>query len=304
MRIAICLIVVSVVTIVMVQAVPGSFDQIVRAQNQAVLGTSAGTAKAAVETTSLWSQYWHMMTGFFTFDLPSFKYPNNSVWDILGTAFPVSASLACAAVVVALVIAIPLGVFTAVKHNTRWDYWLMLAITTTTSLPGYLLAVILILIFSRWLHLLPTGGWNSPVSMIMPVLSLALPMAAVLARYMRNSMLESLREDYVMAARARGGSERRVIVTQVFRNSLIAIVTVTGPSLAALTTGTVFIETIFRIPGLGRYFTDAAQSRDVPLLMGTTLFFAVILMGVNLAVDLTYGYLDPRIRLEQTGRSR
>jgi peptide/nickel transport system permease protein len=134
--------------------------------------------------------------------------------------------------------------------------------------------------------------------MIMPVLALALGPVAVLARYVRSSMLETLREEYVTAAFAKGGPYSTVVIRHALRNSLIPLVTVVGPLLAGLMTGTVFVETLFRIPGLGLYFTQAAASRDMPLLMGTTLFFALILMVVNLIVDLIYGALDPRIRVE------
>jgi peptide/nickel transport system permease protein len=132
----------------------------------------------------------------------------------------------------------------------------------------------------------------------MPIAALSIGSIALLARFVRSSMLETLQEDYVTAARARGGGARQVVFVHALRNSLIPLVTVVGPYLAALMTGTVFIESIFRIPGLGLYFADAARSRDMPLLMGATIFFALILMTMNLLVDLVYRVLDPRIRFD------
>lgn len=303
-RIVLSLVVVSVVTFGLLQMVPGSYSDIAAVQSGDVRGTSGLHARYGSDV-SPWTRYLRFMWGLVRLDMgPSLKYSSQSVQSIIGHALPVSATLAVNAVVLALVIAIPIGIISAARRNGRWDYWSMFAVTVAHSVPSYLLALILILGLSRWLHLLPTSGWNGLQTAIMPTLALALPTAAVLARYLRSSMIEALREDYVLAAMARGGSTTRAVLTHALRNSLIALVTVTGPTLASLATGTVFIETIFRIPGLGRFFTDAATSRDVPLLMGATMCFAAILMLMNLLVDITYGVLDPRIRAEQTGPQR
>jgi len=305
LRIVLSLLVVSLVTFLLVQAVPGSYADVAAAQAQ---GTAGGVTihNTYGSDVPAWLRYWRFVWGFVRLHMgPSFKYPSQSVEHIIGQALPVSAALAVTAVLVALAIAIPVGVLAAVRHDSRVDYWSMFTVTVAHSIPNFLLAVLLILTMSRGLHVLPTGGWTGPKSMVLPVLSLALPIAAVLARYMRASMITTLNEEYVLAAMSKGGSLSKVVYRHALRNSLTAIVTVTGPTLASLTTGTVFIETVFRIPGLGRYFTDAATSRDIPLLMGTTMFFALVLMVMNLAVDLIYGMLDPRVRVRQFGeRSR
>lgn len=304
-RVAISLVFVSLITFVLLQAAPGSFADISRIQSGATqLGSSqAGEAISSLQArygpdVPAWEQYLIFMKGAVTWDFgPSYKYPDQSVQSLIASGFPVSATLALLAVALALLISVPIGVVAAVKHRSAVDYGTIFGITVGHSVPNYLAAVFLVLLFSGWLHLLPTRGWTGPQNLVMPVIALAVPPAAILARYVRSAMLETLREEYVLAARARGGSLRTVVIRHALRNSLIPLVTVIGPLLAVLMTGTVFVEAIFGIPGLGLYFVGAAQSRDMPLLMGTTLFFAIILMTMNLLVDILYGVLDPRIRV-------
>jgi peptide/nickel transport system permease protein len=251
------------------------------------------------EDTPVWQQYLTFMKGVVTWDMgPSYKYAGRGVEDIIASAFPVSATLALMAVALALLIAVPAGVFAALRQNSKADHATMFAVTLGHALPSYLIAAFLILLFTANLGWFPSSGWSTPNHIVLPVLALSLGPAAVLARYVRSSMLETLREEYVTAALAKGGPYRTVIVRHALRNSLIPLVTVVGPLLAGLMTGTVFVEALFRIPGLGYYAATAAASRDMPLLMGTVLFFALIIMVVNLVVDLTYGLLDPRIRAE------
>ena len=208
------------------------------------------------------------------------------------------------ATLLALAIAIPVGVLAALRQRSLWDTGSMFVLTLGHALPSYLTGVFLVLIFAGWLRVLPAAGWSGPEHMVLPVIALAVGPLAVLARYVRSSMLETLREEYVTAALAKGGRFSVVVRKHVLRNSLVPLVTVCGPMLASLMTGTVFIETMFRIPGLGLAFTQAATSRDMPLLMGTTLFFAIILMATNLVVDLVYGLLDPRVRAESGRKLR
>ncbi|QOR70340.1 ABC transporter permease [Ruania alkalisoli] len=296
-RLVLSLIAVSIIAFSLLQLAPGSFADI---SNLAAEESSTVTAEMQQrygEEVPVWQQYLGFMKGALTWDMgPSYKYTGQNVEDIIATSFPVSATLAVVAVIIALCIAIPVGVFSALRQNTPWDYGSMFAVTIWHSLPPYLVGTFLMLLLSGTWHVLPSRGWSGPENMIMPVIALALGPAAVMTRYVRSSVLETLREEYVTAAFAKGGARRLVIRRYVLRNSLIPLVTVAGPVLANLMTGTVFIEWIFGIPGLGQYFTDAAASRDMPLLMGTTLFFAVILMVTNLVVDLLYGFLDPRIR--------
>ncbi|WP_205856350.1 ABC transporter permease [Phytoactinopolyspora endophytica] len=298
------LIVVSIITFGLLQLVPGSFSDLADVGSTALGDQTSADGGDLVgrygDDVPAWEQYVTFMQGLATWDMgPTYKYPQTSVEELIGEAFPVSLSLAVPATLLTLVIAIPIGMLAAVKKDRLADYGSIFTLTTIQALPGYLFALLLVLIFSVGLGWLPVRGWNGPEYMIIPVVALAVQPTAQLARYVRSSMLEALRDEYVTAAYAKGGAKRTVLVRHVLRNSLIPLVTVVGPIFAALATGTVFVEVLLGIPGLGRLFTLAARTRDMPLLMGTTLFFAAILMVLNLIVDLTYGLLDPRIRHEQ-----
>lgn len=306
LRVVLSLIAVSAIAFTLLQLAPGSFADIQRVSSGAT-GMGGGEfqevsgefARRYGDDVHPVMQYLIFMRGALTWNLgPSYRYPAQHVEDLIAQAFPVSATLALLAVVVALAIAIPVGVLASLRQNTLWDTGSMFVLTLGHALPSYLSAVFLVVIFAGWLRVLPAEGWTGPANLILPVVAMAIGPLAVLARYVRSSMLETLREEYVTAAFAKGGRPGTVIRRHVLRNSLVPLVTVTGPMLASLMTGTVFIETMFRIPGLGLAFTQAAASRDMPLLMGTTLFFAIILMATNLVVDLVYGLLDPRVRAE------
>lgn len=308
-RMLLSLVAVSIITFTLLQLAPGSFADIRMAGGGGIGGMEAQETAGEFnrrygDEVPAWRQYLVFMQGALTWDLgPSYRYPNQTVEGLIGAAFPISATLAVTAVIVALLISVPIGVMAALKQRTAADTGSMFILTMGHALPSYLTGLFLVLIFAGWLRILPAAGWSGPENMILPVIALAIGPLAVLARYVRSSMLETLREEYVTAAYAKGGKPSVVITKHVLRNSLIPLVTIIGPMLASLMTGTVFIETMFRIPGLGLAFTQAASSRDMPLLMGTTLFFAIILMVTNFVVDLIYGLLDPRIRV-QTRRSR
>lgn len=298
------LIAVSAITFILLKAAPGDFADISRIQSGAA-GLSAGQAATASAELQArygaaipdWKQYLIFMRGVFTADLgPSYQYPQLPVQQILVQALPVSAGLAFSATVLSVLIALPVGVFAARRHNTMLDHGPMFVATLGQTVPNYVAGVALVLLFSQTLHWLPVSGWTGPTSAILPVLALSLGPIAVLARYVRSSVLETINEEYVLVARAKGASESTVIWRHVLRNSLIPLVTVVGPMLAALMVGTVFVEYLFRIPGLGQYFVNSARSRDMPLLMGTTLLFAAIVIVTNQLVDIAYGLLDPRIR--------
>lgn len=304
MRMILCLIAVSLLTWMLLQLAPGDFQSI-----QAAGGGSVGLAQQASaeqvgnltarygEDIPSWQQYLTFMQGVVTGDMgPTYKYQHLTVEQIILRGFPISASLALGATLIAVVIAVPVGILAAVKRKTAWDSGPMFLVTLGHGLPNYLMGLVLVLIFASALQLLPPFGWNGPQNMILPMLALAASPIASLARYVRNAVLENLREEYVVAAKARGGRFRTIMSAHVLRNSLMPLVTVLGPMFASLATGTIFVESIFGIPGLGRYFTEAAVSRDMPLLMGSTLFFAALLMTMNLFVDLVYALLDPRVR--------
>jgi len=165
-------------------------------------------------------------------------------------------------------------------------------------IPGYLIGIVMIIIFSVYLRVLPTSGWGTPKQMIMPVIAVGLGPMAVIARFTRSSLLDTLSQDYIRTAYAKGGTEREVIMRHAFRNSLIPVVTVIGPQLAFLFTGTVWIENLFRVPGLGQLFVNAAAQRDYPLLVTSTFILSLSVMLMNLLVDIIYLFLDPRIKYE------
>jgi oligopeptide transport system permease protein len=308
LRIVLSLIAVSIITFTLLQLAPGNFADISRIISGGSV-TSDVTASSVASLQDRYGadvpvveQYLKFMWGVLTLDMgPSYKYPSLDVEEIIASAFPISAGLALLGVLLALVVAIPLGALAALRRNTALDHGPMFVITVLHALPNYLFGVLLVLVFAVGLGWLPTSGWDGPQNAILPVLALGLTAASVLARYVRSSMLEVLREEYITAALAKGGRMSTVVIRHALRNSLIPLVTYTGPLLATLMTGTVFIEWLFQIPGLGTYFADSARTRDMPLLMGTTLFFALIIMVTNLLVDLAYGFLDPRIRFGEGG---
>lgn len=310
-RIAISVLIVSMITFVLLQAAPGNFADIARVSSGATGMSPAQTSEIIGEIRGrydpelpVWRQYVNYMRHAIFWDFgPSQGYPNQTVQSIIARAFPITLTLALISVLIAVVISVPLGVLTAVKHNSWVDYLTMFVLTVGRALPNYLVALFLILLLAREMKWLPTRGWGSWQEAIMPILALTVGSVAMLSRYVRSSMIETLRQDYITTVRAKGGNTNAVVVKHALRNSLIPFVTVVGPYLASLMTGTVFIESIFAIPGLGMYFADAARTRDMPLLMGSTIFFALILMGTNLVVDIAYRLLDPRIGFQRTRKS-
>lgn len=305
-RLVISLLCVSVITFALLQAAPGSFSDFSSfANNGATL--NSGPVMHAITTLQhrygpgipVWKEYLNFMKGAVHLDFgPSYQYPQLSVQHIIAIAAPVSGLLALLGTGIALLIAIPVGVMAAMRQNKFLDHGLMFSVTSLQALPNYIAGLCLTLIFCSALHWLPVQGWNGPKNWILPALALGIAPAGILARYVRSSVLETLREDYVMTARAKGAPPFTLAVRHVLRNSLIPLVTVVGPLLASLMVGTVFVETIFGVPGMGLYFANAARARDMPLLMGGTLFFAAVVMVMNLLVDLSYGLLDPRTRTE------
>lgn len=311
-RVLLSVIAVSLITFGLLQLVPGSFADL--AQSNVGLGLDATSGGTQVGegggggSSPAWRQYVGFMVSLVTWDLPyTYKYPQLTIGDVIAQGFPITLTIAVFSTLLTLLLAVPAGLLAALFKDRLFDRVLMTVSTALTALPGYLLVLIMVLVFASWLGLLPTGGWEGPEYMVIPVVALALEGVAPQARYVRSSVLEQLREEYVVAALAKGGVARTVMVRHVLRNSFIPLVTVAGPYFAHLLTGTVFIEALLRIPGLGLFFATAAQSRDMPLLMGSTLFFAVLLVVLNLLVDFSYRLLDPRVRYQtpvKTWRSR
>ncbi|MFW6597527.1 ABC transporter permease [Propionibacteriaceae bacterium Y2011] len=309
LRLVVSILAVSMITFGLLQTVPGSFGELANMNiglglDQTAGGPQDGNNAGSGGEAPAWLQYLGFMQSLVTGDLPyTYKYPQLTIGDVIAQGFPITATLAVLAIILTLALAIPIGLMAAVWKDSLFDRILMTLTTALTAMPGYLFVLVLVLIFALGLGWLPTGGWEGPIYLVIPVTAMALEGVASQARYVRSSVLEQLREDYVTAALAKGGTQRIVMVQHVLRNSLIPLVTVAGPYFAQLLTGTVFIEALLRIPGLGLYFATAAQSRDMPLLMGSTLFFAILLVTMNMLVDLSYRVLDPRVRYSSPAAS-
>jgi len=246
----------------------------------------------------LWQQYldylWNVLHGDFG---PSFSSRSRTVTDIITDSFPVSIQLGLIAMTIALIIGLPLGVIGAVKHNSLLDYLSGFLAIGGISTPSYVTVSLLVLLLANTFHLVPTGGWDGVFStkIIIPAFALALYPAAVLARYTRSSMLDVLSADYVRTARSKGITERAVIVRHATRNALLPVLTVSGIVLADVITGSFFVETVYQVPGIGRYFVDSITSRDYPVILGTVLLLGFVVSVMNLIVDLMYPLLDPRM---------
>lgn len=228
----------------------------------------------------------------------SLSYPGQSVNAIISRSLPVSATVGLLAYLLALIVGITAGSIAALKQNSKWDHASMALAMVGISIPNFVLGPILVLFFSLTLYWLPPSRWEGfpSKSLILPVITLSAIYMAYIARLTRAGMLEVLRSDYVRTARAKGLSESQVVIRHALRGGLLPVVSFTGPSLAFLLTGTVVVERIFVLPGLGTYFIQASLNRDEPLILGIVAFIAMTLLLMNLLVDITYAYLDPRIR--------
>jgi oligopeptide transport system permease protein len=317
------ILVVSAITFLLMHMAPGGpWDQDsdrrrVDAATQRLLDQRFGLDKP------LWRQYVAYMIGdydsdgTFTCGLicgnlgPSYRMRGLDVQDILfrppeGRSFwysrvGYSARLGFLSLALALLVGVPLGVLAALKENTLADYVSLLIATLGISVPSFVLAIFLIIVFGSWLHLLPIvpRSWDEVKVWILPAVVLGFGTTAYAARLTRSSLLEVLQHDYVRTARSKGLSERFVVVRHALRNALIPVVTFLGPALAGLVVGSFIIETMFGFPGMGRAYVTAISQRDYSMIMGTTLLYAVLVAMANLSVDIVYVFLDPRIRLSE-----
>jgi oligopeptide transport system permease protein len=245
----------------------------------------------------LFDQYLLYMKNLLAGDLgPSFKYVGWDVSELIGVAFPVSLGLGISALFIALLVGLPAGMVAALRKNTLWDYLPMGLAMVGICLPTFVLGPILIMIFSTKLNLLPALGWYSWSDLILPSLTLGLFYAAYIARLTRAGMLETLKQDYVRTARAKGASPSRVVIQHALRGGLLPVVTFLGPAFAGLVSGSFIIESIFFIPGLGKFFITAAFNRDYTMVLGTVLFYATLIIALNLLVDFLQAWLDPKAR--------
>jgi oligopeptide transport system permease protein len=247
----------------------------------------------------LWEQFTNYLWGILHGDLGiSYSYSDRNVTDILLRGLPKTATLGILAFILAQSIGIPFGMAAALKQNSTIDYISVMFATVFASIPGFVLGILLMILFSVTLHWLPTSGWGSVQQLIMPVFCLAALPAAQAARITRASTLDVMRQDYIRTARSKGLMENVVRIRHIFRNSLIPVVTVAGPELANLVTGSFIIENLFAIPGIGRLFVNGIASRDYSLIMGAILFYAFAIAILNLVVDILYAAIDPRIRYD------
>ena len=245
-------------------------------------------------------QYAYYVKGVFTFDLgPSLVQRNQSVNDVIKEHFPVSLKLGGLAMLWAILVGIPLGIIAALKQNSPFDYAVMAVVNAGYAIPNFLIATLLIYFFAvKWrAHTpFPTNGWAGWQSWVLPAAALGHAPMTFFARIVRGSMLETLQQDYIRTAKAKGLRWRRVVGLHVLRNSLIPAVTAAAPLLGFLITGSFIVEFIFGIPGIGRYFVNSVTGRDYSVTMGITILLSGIIIVANLLVDILYLYLDPRTR--------
>ena len=250
----------------------------------------------------VWQQYLTYLGNIFTEGSlgVSFSRSGQGVTEVVGRTLPVSLQLGMVAIAMALVVGIALGVISALNRNTLTDRLASLFSIIGVSTPNYVAASLLVIVFAVTLGWLPTGGWEglTSVNILVPAAALALHPMALLARYTRASMLEVWNTDYIRVARSKGLRERTILVRHGLPNALIPVTTVAGVAFAEVVTGSFFVEVITSQPGIGRYFVESIFARDYPVILGTTLVYALIVMTMNLVVDILYTFLDPRVTYE------
>ncbi|CAN5316484.1 ABC transporter permease subunit [soil metagenome] len=247
-----------------------------------------------------YQQYGLMMLNIVRLDFgESLRYTGQSVNEIIYRHFPYSATIGLLAYLLALFVGLAAGLTAALKQNSPFDYSSMAFAMLGLSVPNFVLGPILVLVFSLWLFVLPPARWGGGISsLVLPVITLAAIYMAYIARLTRAGMLEVMRSDYIRTARAKGLNESSVLLKHGLRGGIIPVVSFTGPALASLLAGTVVVEKVFAIPGLGNIFIQSVLNRDEPLILGIVAFLSILIMVFNLVVDISYGFLDPRIRYE------
>ncbi len=247
----------------------------------------------------LYQQFGRYLGGLLQGDFgPSFQYRDYDVTELFMAGFPVSLRLGGFAMILALLVGVTAGSIAALRQNTRTDYTVMSVSMTGISIPNFVMAPMLILFFAVYLGWLPAGGLGdgSPRNLVLPVIALALPQIAYISRLTRGSMIEILRSNFIRTARAQGLPERTILIRHALKPALLPVVSYLGPATAAIITGSVVIEQIFSLPGLGRFFVQGALNRDYTLVMGVVVFYGVLIILFNLLVDLAYAWLDPKVK--------
>jgi oligopeptide transport system permease protein len=248
----------------------------------------------------LWEQYGRYLGNILRGNFgPSFVYRGTSVNELIAQGLPVDATIGGLALALAMLIGIPLGIIAALRQNSAWDYVPMAGAMIGISVPNFVVAPLLILLLAVGAHWLPAGGWGNghPWYLVLPVVSLGLPLIAYMARLMRGSMVEVLNSPYIRTARAKGLPERTVILRHALKPAMMPLISFLGPATVATLTGSIVIEQIFGLPGIGRFFVNGALNRDYTLVMGVTILYGMLIIAFNLIADVLYGVLDPRSRL-------
>ena len=247
----------------------------------------------------LTEQYLRYLSGLVRGDFgPSFKFKDFSVTELIAQGLPISLLLGLSAVLLALLVGIPLGTLAALRQNSPTDYGIMGVAVLGIALPSFVTGPLFALIFGLYLRWLPVAGWETGQLryLVLPVITLALPVIAYIARLTRGSALEVLASPYIRTARAKGLPLRVIMLRHALRPPLLPVVSFLGPAIAGVITGSIVIETVFALPGIGRYFTTGALNRDYTLVMGITILYGALIIACNLLVDLAYALLDPRVR--------
>jgi oligopeptide transport system permease protein len=247
----------------------------------------------------LWNQYLNYLGNLLRGDLgPSYNLPDFTVTELFGKGLPISLELGFYAFVLATVVGCSMGIVAALRQNEWVDYLVTALATAGSTIPTFVIAPVYQVIFGLMLAMVPVGGWGTWQGKIGPAITLALPFIAVFARLMRGAMIESLHGNHIRTARALGLSDYAIVIRHALRGALLPVVSFAGPAAAALLTGSIIVETIFAIPGIGRYFVDGALNRDYTLVMGTVVLIAIFTIFFNLIVDILYALIDPRVRYD------
>ncbi|NBV24019.1 MAG: ABC transporter permease [Proteobacteria bacterium] len=243
-------------------------------------------------------QYVVFLKSLVTGTQPSIRHATRTVGEIIRESFPVSLELGAWALLIALVIGLPAGMLAAQKPNSWQDYVPMSAAMVGVGLPTFVLGPLMVLVFSLKLGWFNTSGWSTPGDRVLPAVTLGCHLAAYVARLTRGGMLEIMGQDFIRTARAKGASGLRILTRHALRGGLLPVITFLGPAAAGLITGSFVIETVFNIPGLGKYFVGSVFDRDIPVVGGTVFFFAALILFFNLLVDIVQAWLNPKVRLE------
>lgn len=294
------LLIVSLFTFLMIRAAPGGpFDQDRNVSPEVIKNLNARYHL----NDPLWKQYTDYLINLLQGDFgPSFKYPSHSVNELISAGFPVTLELSFYAISFALIVGLFAGIIAALKSNSLQDYIPMSAAMIGICMPTFVLGPLLLLVFGIWLGWLPVAGWGEvPGDKVLPSVTLGFAYAAYIARISRGGMLEVLSQDYIRTARAKGLSNIRIVLVHALRGGITPVVSFLGPAIAGLLAGSFVVESIFQIPGLGRFYVMAAFNRDYTMILGCTIFFSLLIILFNLLSDIALVWLNPKLRQEIRG---